>query len=74
MRNRSYLAHRDNTKIGNKVKRVGKKRVGTLFGVPGLVKISRLDYFFELLKNQHLKEFLIGPFSDYEPFIRLFDL
>nr|YP_008474609.1 conserved hypothetical protein Ycf2 [Marsilea crenata]YP_008474625.1 conserved hypothetical protein Ycf2 [Marsilea crenata]AGI51544.1 conserved hypothetical protein Ycf2 [Marsilea crenata]AGI51547.1 conserved hypothetical protein Ycf2 [Marsilea crenata] len=61
-------------KIGNKVKRVGKKRVGTLFGVPGLVKISRLDYFFELLKNQHLKEFLIGPFSDYEPFIRLFDL
>nr|QKV46599.1 conserved hypothetical chloroplast protein Ycf2 [Cyathea lepifera] len=61
----------------NKVERVGKKRVGSPYSlskVPGLVEISRLDYFFESLKNQHLKEFLIGPLSSYEPFIRLFDL
>jgi len=61
----------------NKVERVGKKRVGSPYSlskIPGLVEISRLDYFFESLKNQHLKEFLIGPLSSYEPFIRLFDL
>nr|YP_009746933.1 conserved hypothetical protein Ycf2 [Plagiogyria euphlebia]YP_009746949.1 conserved hypothetical protein Ycf2 [Plagiogyria euphlebia]QII42579.1 conserved hypothetical protein Ycf2 [Plagiogyria euphlebia]QII42595.1 conserved hypothetical protein Ycf2 [Plagiogyria euphlebia] len=64
-------------KKDNKVERVEKKRVGSpysLFKVPGLVGISRLDYFFKSLKNQHPKEFLIGPFSSYEPFIRLFDL
>lgn len=48
----------------NKVERVRKQRVGSPYAlskVPGLVEISRLDYFFESLKNQHLKEFLIGP-------------
>nr|YP_009691057.1 conserved hypothetical chloroplast protein ycf2 [Saccoloma inaequale]YP_009691073.1 conserved hypothetical chloroplast protein ycf2 [Saccoloma inaequale]QEG57837.1 conserved hypothetical chloroplast protein ycf2 [Saccoloma inaequale]QEG57853.1 conserved hypothetical chloroplast protein ycf2 [Saccoloma inaequale] len=61
----------------NKVKRVGKQEVGSpdsLSKVLELVEVGIFDYFFESLKNQHLKEFLIGPSSSYEPFIRLFDL
>nr|YP_010267365.1 conserved hypothetical protein Ycf2 [Brainea insignis]YP_010267381.1 conserved hypothetical protein Ycf2 [Brainea insignis]QKV47387.1 conserved hypothetical chloroplast protein Ycf2 [Brainea insignis]QKV47415.1 conserved hypothetical chloroplast protein Ycf2 [Brainea insignis]UIF93965.1 conserved hypothetical protein Ycf2 [Brainea insignis]UIF93981.1 conserved hypothetical protein Ycf2 [Brainea insignis] len=61
----------------NKVKKVAKKRVGSpdfSSKISELVEVSLLDHFFESLKNQHLKEFLISPSSNYEPFIRLSDL
>nr|YP_009427346.1 conserved hypothetical chloroplast protein ycf2 [Pseudophegopteris aurita]YP_009427362.1 conserved hypothetical chloroplast protein ycf2 [Pseudophegopteris aurita]ASU95962.1 conserved hypothetical chloroplast protein ycf2 [Pseudophegopteris aurita]ASU95963.1 conserved hypothetical chloroplast protein ycf2 [Pseudophegopteris aurita] len=61
----------------NKVKKVAKERVGSpdfSSKISELVEVSLLDHFFESLKNQHLKEFLISPSSNYEPFIRLSDL
>lgn len=61
----------------NKVKKVAKERVGSpdfSSKISELVEVSLLDHFFESLKNQHLKEFLISPSSNYEPFIRLYDL
>lgn len=56
---------------------MAKERVGSpdfLSRISELVEVSLLDHFFESLKNQHLKEFLISPSSNYEPFIRLSDL
>nr|YP_009427609.1 conserved hypothetical chloroplast protein ycf2 [Woodsia macrochlaena]YP_009427625.1 conserved hypothetical chloroplast protein ycf2 [Woodsia macrochlaena]ASU96225.1 conserved hypothetical chloroplast protein ycf2 [Woodsia macrochlaena]ASU96226.1 conserved hypothetical chloroplast protein ycf2 [Woodsia macrochlaena] len=61
----------------SKVKKVAKERVGSpdfSSKISELVEVSLLDHFFESLKNQHLKEFLISPSSNYEPFIRLSDL
>lgn len=63
----------------SKVKKVAKERerVGSpdfSSEISELVEVSLLDHFFESLKNQHLKEFLISPSSNYEPFIRLSDL
>nr|QKV47131.1 conserved hypothetical chloroplast protein Ycf2 [Tectaria decurrens]QKV47142.1 conserved hypothetical chloroplast protein Ycf2 [Tectaria decurrens]WVH13663.1 conserved hypothetical chloroplast protein Ycf2 [Tectaria coadunata] len=61
----------------NKVKEVARERVGSpdfSSKISELLEVSLLDYFFESLKNQHLKEFLISPSSNYEPFIRLSDL
>nr|YP_009427521.1 conserved hypothetical chloroplast protein ycf2 [Stegnogramma sagittifolia]YP_009427537.1 conserved hypothetical chloroplast protein ycf2 [Stegnogramma sagittifolia]ASU96138.1 conserved hypothetical chloroplast protein ycf2 [Stegnogramma sagittifolia]ASU96139.1 conserved hypothetical chloroplast protein ycf2 [Stegnogramma sagittifolia] len=59
------------------VKEVAKERVGSpnfSSKISELVEVSLLDHFFESLKNQHLKGFLISPSSNYEPFIRLSDL
>nr|AJE61606.1 Ycf2 [Cystopteris protrusa] len=61
----------------NKVKEVAKERVGIpdfSSKISELVEVSLLDHFFESLKNQHLREFLISPSSNYKPFIRLSDL
>nr|YP_009690613.1 conserved hypothetical chloroplast protein ycf2 [Lindsaea linearis]YP_009690629.1 conserved hypothetical chloroplast protein ycf2 [Lindsaea linearis]QEG57393.1 conserved hypothetical chloroplast protein ycf2 [Lindsaea linearis]QEG57409.1 conserved hypothetical chloroplast protein ycf2 [Lindsaea linearis] len=63
----------------NEVKEVGKKEIGSpdyfsLSKFLELAEVSISNYFFNSLKNQHLKEFLIGPSSSYKPFIRLFDL
>nr|YP_009426994.1 conserved hypothetical chloroplast protein ycf2 [Hypodematium crenatum]YP_009427010.1 conserved hypothetical chloroplast protein ycf2 [Hypodematium crenatum]ASU95611.1 conserved hypothetical chloroplast protein ycf2 [Hypodematium crenatum]ASU95612.1 conserved hypothetical chloroplast protein ycf2 [Hypodematium crenatum] len=61
----------------NKVKKVARERVGSpdfSSKILQLIEVSLLDHFFESLKNQHLKEFLISPSSNYEPFIRLSDL
>nr|YP_009426819.1 conserved hypothetical chloroplast protein ycf2 [Homalosorus pycnocarpos]YP_009426835.1 conserved hypothetical chloroplast protein ycf2 [Homalosorus pycnocarpos]ASU95435.1 conserved hypothetical chloroplast protein ycf2 [Homalosorus pycnocarpos]ASU95436.1 conserved hypothetical chloroplast protein ycf2 [Homalosorus pycnocarpos] len=61
----------------NKVEKVAKERVGSpdfSSRISELVEVSLLDHFFESLKNQHLKEFLISPSPNYEPFIRLSDL
>lgn len=61
----------------NKVTKVVKKRVGSPDSsseVSQLVEVNILNYFFESLKNQHLKEFLISASSSDKPFIRLYDL
>lgn len=61
----------------NKVKKVARERVGSpdfSYKISELIEVSLLDHFFESLKNQHLKELLIIPSSNYEPFIRLSDL
>nr|YP_009426121.1 conserved hypothetical chloroplast protein ycf2 [Diplaziopsis cavaleriana]YP_009426136.1 conserved hypothetical chloroplast protein ycf2 [Diplaziopsis cavaleriana]ASU94737.1 conserved hypothetical chloroplast protein ycf2 [Diplaziopsis cavaleriana]ASU94822.1 conserved hypothetical chloroplast protein ycf2 [Diplaziopsis cavaleriana] len=61
----------------DKVEKVAKERVGSpdfSSRISELVEVSLLDHFFESLKNQHLKEFLISPSPNYEPFIRLSDL
>nr|YP_009690702.1 conserved hypothetical chloroplast protein ycf2 [Lomariopsis japurensis]YP_009690718.1 conserved hypothetical chloroplast protein ycf2 [Lomariopsis japurensis]QEG57482.1 conserved hypothetical chloroplast protein ycf2 [Lomariopsis japurensis]QEG57498.1 conserved hypothetical chloroplast protein ycf2 [Lomariopsis japurensis] len=61
----------------SKVKKVARERVGSpdlSSKISELIEVSLLDHFFESLKNQHLKESLISPSSNYEPFIRLSDL
>lgn len=61
----------------NKVKKVARERVGSpdfSSKISELIEVILLDHFFESLKNQYLKEFLISPSSNYEPFIRLSDL
>nr|YP_010310976.1 hypothetical protein RF2 [Bolbitis laxireticulata]YP_010310992.1 hypothetical protein RF2 [Bolbitis laxireticulata]UNA61908.1 hypothetical protein RF2 [Bolbitis laxireticulata]UNA61924.1 hypothetical protein RF2 [Bolbitis laxireticulata] len=61
----------------SKVKEVARKKIGSpnfSSKISELIEVSPLDHFFESLKNQHLREFLISPFSNYEPFIRLSDL
>nr|QKV47216.1 conserved hypothetical protein Ycf2 [Lepisorus hederaceus]QKV47229.1 conserved hypothetical protein Ycf2 [Lepisorus hederaceus] len=61
----------------NKVEEVARERVGSpdfSSKISELIEVILLDNFFESLKNQYLKEFLISPSSNYEPFIRLSDL
>nr|YP_009548450.1 conserved hypothetical chloroplast protein Ycf2 [Pityrogramma trifoliata]YP_009548466.1 conserved hypothetical chloroplast protein Ycf2 [Pityrogramma trifoliata]AYW15271.1 conserved hypothetical chloroplast protein Ycf2 [Pityrogramma trifoliata]AYW15287.1 conserved hypothetical chloroplast protein Ycf2 [Pityrogramma trifoliata] len=55
-------------------RRVGVKGPDSSSEVWDFLKVDALKYFFELLKNQHLKELLVIPASTAEPFIRLFDL
>lgn len=64
-------------KRDNKVKKVARERVGSpdlSSKISDFIKVSLVDHFFESLKNQHLKDFLLSPSSNYEPFIRLSDL
>nr|YP_009548536.1 conserved hypothetical chloroplast protein Ycf2 [Tryonia myriophylla]YP_009548552.1 conserved hypothetical chloroplast protein Ycf2 [Tryonia myriophylla]AYW15357.1 conserved hypothetical chloroplast protein Ycf2 [Tryonia myriophylla]AYW15373.1 conserved hypothetical chloroplast protein Ycf2 [Tryonia myriophylla] len=63
------------------VKKLVEKRVGvrgpdssSKSRVWDFLKVDALKYFFELLKNQHLKELVVLPASTAEPFIRLSDL
>nr|AYW15378.1 Ycf2 [Jamesonia brasiliensis]AYW15394.1 Ycf2 [Jamesonia brasiliensis] len=61
------------------VKKVVERRVGvrgpdSSSEVWDFLKVDALKYFFELLKNQHLKELVVIPAFTDEPFIRLSDL
>nr|YP_008474520.1 conserved hypothetical protein Ycf2 [Lygodium japonicum]YP_008474536.1 conserved hypothetical protein Ycf2 [Lygodium japonicum]AGI51454.1 conserved hypothetical protein Ycf2 [Lygodium japonicum]AGI51461.1 conserved hypothetical protein Ycf2 [Lygodium japonicum] len=61
----------------NEVEKVEENKVRTFYSLSNLLEsvgIDRFHYFFEVFKNQNQGESLMGPFSSYKPFIKLFDL
>lgn len=59
------------------MEKVEENKVRTFYSLSNLLEsvgIDRFHYFFEVFKNQNQGESLMGPFSSYKPFIKLFDL